>query len=122
MTPRKSRLFLLITLLHGGHDQPNKHTDRNQHQRDDQRDFLHVAGRDRLVRVHRRRLVTPKYALSSVTRSSWACLKLLRPLRVVDAEHVLMPEDAFLPTIGPNEVDVLADKLAHWRAQQAGAE
>ncbi|KFL05564.1 hypothetical protein DR97_6372 [Pseudomonas aeruginosa] len=31
-----------------------------------------------------------------------------------------MPEDAFLPAIGPNEVDVLADKLAHWRAQQAG--
>ncbi|MCW5534419.1 hypothetical protein IGA95_33895, partial [Pseudomonas aeruginosa] len=43
---------------------------------------------------------------------SLGLLEVAAPLRVVDAELVLMPEDAFLPTIGPNEVDVLADKLA----------
>ncbi len=77
-------------------------------------------GRDRLVRVHRRRLVDAEIRLIQRDPLFLGLLEVAAPLRVVDAELVLMPEDAFLPTIGPNEVDVLADQLADGRTQQAG--
>ncbi|MNR26984.1 hypothetical protein D3C85_1442320 [compost metagenome] len=68
--------------------------------------------------VHRRGLVDAEVRRIERNLFFLSLLEVRALFRVVDAELVFVPEDAFLAPIRSNEVDVLAHQLAHRRSQQ----